>query len=554
MWGTIASGRHNGIMKGARSATGGYKTLLMVLSSEPILAGVAAGILGSADRLSDEEEALVARAAPEVAALVEQTRQAMDDGLDPLGDAFIRTRATETRRLVGATYTPVEIIRPMMEWAKRLSTPVRVVDPGAGSGRFALAASRLFPEAEVIAAELDPLAALLCRAGLEAAGLGGRARVEVGDYRSLRLNPVDGPTLYIGNPPYVRHHQIGSEWKEWLTLTASNRGLKASQLAGLHIHFLLATASLAQPGDYGAFITSAEWLDVNYGQLARDLLLDGLGGLSIHVLDPTIMPFEGTATTGAITCFQVGSEARSMRLKKVKAVRDLGALEGGRKVSKERLAESRRWSDIIRAAPKMPEGYVELGELCRVHRGAVTGSNSIWIARADAQLPDQVLFPSVTRAKELFAAGDSLAQDNHLRRVIDLPADLDELDGDQLKLVEAFLRKAKRLGAADGYVARNRRAWWAVGLRNPAPILATYMARRPPAFVLNSAEARHINVAHGLYPREPIPAKALNRLAKSLRATVTTAQGRTYAGGLTKFEPREMERLPVPTLATLLSS
>ena len=31
-----------------------------------------------------------------------------------------------------------------------------------------------------------------------------------------------------------------------------------------------------------------------------------------------------------------------------------------------------------------------------------------------------------------------------------------------------------------------------------------------------------------------------------LRATVSVADGRTYAGGLTKFEPREMERLCIP--------
>jgi hypothetical protein len=85
-----------------------------------------------------------------------------------------------------------------------------------------------------------------------------------------------------------------------------------------------------------------------------------------------------------------------------------------------------------------------------------------------------------------------------------------------------------------------------VRLRAPAPILATYMARRPPAFVRNLAGARHVNIAHGLYPREPLPPAALDGLAAYLRRSVTRGQGRTYAGGLTKFEPGEMERLPVP--------
>lgn len=39
-----------------------------------------------------------------------------------------------------------------------------------------------------------------------------------------------------------------------------------------------------------------------------------------------------------------------------------------------------------------------------------------------------------------------------------------------------------------------------MGLKEPAPVLCTYMARRPPQFTLNLCGARHINIAHGLYP------------------------------------------------------
>ena len=136
--------------------------------------------------------------------------------------------------------------------------------------------------------------------------------------------------------------------------------------------------------------------------------------------------------------------------------------------------------------------------------------------------------------------------------MIDLPADLDELDAGERGEVEAFLKSARAARVADGYVARNRRAWWSVGLREPAPLLATYMARRPPAFVRNIAGARHINIAHGIYPREPLPDRALDRLAAALRDTVDLGLGRTYAGGLVKFEPREMERIPVPSRELLL--
>ncbi|MDE2640211.1 MAG: class I SAM-dependent methyltransferase, partial [Chloroflexota bacterium] len=162
------------------------------------------------------------------------------------------------------------------------------------------------------------------------------------------------------------------------------------------------------------------------------------------------------------------------------------------------------------------------------------------------------LFPSVTRARELINAGERLESTDALRRVIDLPTDLGELNATERAEVDAFLDSARAAGVDVGYVARNRRAWWSVGLRAPAPILATYMARRRPVFVRNVAGARHINIAHGIYPREPLPERALDRLAEALRDTASLTLGRTYAGGLVKFEPREMERIPVPSRERLL--
>jgi hypothetical protein len=77
------------------------------------------------------------------------------------------------------------------------------------------------------------------------------------------------------------------------------------------------------------------------------------------------------------------------------------------------------------------------------------------------------------------------------------------------------------------------------------------MARRPPAFVRNLAKARYINIAHGLYPRDELSDHCLAALVAYLARSVSTADGRTYAGGLTKFEPKEMERLHVPVPAVL---
>src|SRR5262249_50189324 len=150
--------------------------------------------------------------------------------------------------------------------AAREARPAQIVDPGAGSGRFLLRAARAFPEARLVGIEIDPLAALVLRGNLAAAGLARRSRGLQSDCRDVALPSVAGPTFYIGNPPYVRHHLVAPEWKCWLAARAKDLGHRASQLAGLHVYFFLATALRARRGDRGVFITAAEWLDVNYGR------------------------------------------------------------------------------------------------------------------------------------------------------------------------------------------------------------------------------------------------------------------------------------------------
>lgn len=520
--------------------------------AEQELLGVAGALIGPTDALSLHESRLVDQGLGPSRSTLSRVRRRIRDGHDPLGDMFCELYDARDRRPRGATYTPQPIVHAMVEKARKLGTPARVIDPGAGSARFLVSAGRAFPQAELVAVESDPFAALLARAHLRACRLHQRSEVLAEDFRSACFSAADGPSLFIGNPPYVRHHGVTPEWKQWLVSTAASLGLAASQLSGLHAHFYLATRLHARDGDRGVYITSSEWLDVNYGRLIRELLLGPLGGRAIMVIEPEARPFPDAVTTGVVTQFVVGEKPRSVAVRRVSAVSALRDATNGRPVRRERFESENRWSHLTRRGRQEPGEFVELGELCRVHRGTATGANRFWIEGDHAEgLPDDVFFPSVTRARELFEAGAELNRTDTLRRVIDLPRDLDEIPATSRPAVDRFIRSARRRGVHQGYIASSRRAWWSVGLREPAPILATYMARRPPAFVRNSVEARHINIAHGLYPREPMTDTMISRLAAYLSKGVQLSQGRTYAGGLTKFEPREMERLLVPPPSVL---
>jgi len=521
-----------------------------VIKTEHHLAAVAMALLSTNTRPLKAERALLKEEGIVSEGILASIRAEIRNGKDPLGEAFSQLRKPAARRLLGATYTPDTIITAMIDWAKAQPvSPVRVVDPGAGSGRFIFAAARAFPSASLIAIDIDPLATLMLRATACVLGLSRRLKIRLGDFRSFTLPRMKGPTLFVGNPPYVRHHGIEPKWKKWFCDAGSALGFTASGLAGLHIHFFLRTRQIARPGDFGAYITAAEWLDVNYGAILRKMLVNGLGGTDIHLLDPGTRPFDDAFTTGAITCFHIGSHAEALAIRKVEKLEKLAPLTAGHPVAWNILENAPKWSILIRPGQTRAHGELELGELFKVHRGQVTGSNAIWIAGTEAQsLPARFLIPCITRARELIEAGEFLDQADALRRVIDLPVNRDEMTPAEWRSVETFLEWARSMNGDKGFVATHRKAWWSVGLKEPAPILCTYMARRAPAFVRNRAGVRHINIAHGLYPREPLDEAVLDAVASHLRQYVCMSSGRTYAGGLVKFEPGEVSRLHIPSL------
>ncbi|MCS6304254.1 MAG: N-6 DNA methylase [Nitrospira sp.] len=485
--------------------------------------------------------------------LLDITRKRLLAGQDLLGEVYGRVVPAEQRRAQGATFTPPQVVRAMVAWAKTQGvTFERIIDPGAGSGRFVLAAAQAFPDAHIIAVEKDPHIASLLRANIAFAGLIKRVSIIIDDYRSIHL-PSAGRTLFIGNPPYVRHHDIEPRWKRWYTETFRAYGLPGSALAGLHLHFLLKTRQLAVPGDYGCFITAAEWLDVNYGSTARAMLMNGMGGRSLHLIDTASQVFPDTMTSAAVVCFEIGSCHRSLSIRRVQSSAQLGNLQGGMNITFSRAESQDKWSHLIRPNDWEEKSFIKVGELFKVHRGQVTGMNKVWIAAEQAEgLPTCVLVPAVTRAKELIQASNSRLTDaRQLRRVVDLPNDFSRFSMQDRKRIETFMAWAQSQGAKDSYIAAHRRPWWRVNLRAPAPILMTYMARRAPVFVRNACGARILNIAHGLYPLVPLSESDLMLIIRWLNANVRLGGGRTYVGGLTKFEPGEVTRLPIPRLEQL---
>jgi tRNA1(Val) A37 N6-methylase TrmN6 len=402
--------------------------------------------------------------------------------------------------------TPPAAAAALAAWVAE-ARPRTLLEPGAGGFAFARAARRLLPDVMVTGVEVDA----------DAVDRAFPAETIVADF--LDPTALAGRTFdaILCNPPYVRHHYLDRAYKDEVAARLGARfGVRLSRLSGTHVYFLLRALELLAPGGRAAFLTGAEWLRARYGEAVLALLRERAWLRAVVTVRPEDDVFPGVLTTAAAILVEAAPGPCSV-------ADDLTYREWLAAVPRGGVARARR-----------PPVGVPLARWFRVRRGVATGANRFFVltdgeARAH-RLPRACLVPCVASPRDLTPRWLFRA-----RRLC--PA------------VRAYLRAGEADGVAERYLCRTRDPWWRVEDVAPAPILVAYMARGRVAIVENDG-AVHLNLFHGIYPREGTPpalVRALGRwLASPAGQAALLGRARTYAGGLRKLEPRDLLAVPLP--------
>ncbi|HEV7486259.1 MAG TPA: N-6 DNA methylase [Thermoanaerobaculia bacterium] len=472
----------------------------------------------------------------------------------------------EARKSRGAFFTPRPVAAFLVRWAVRAADDT-LFEPSCGEavfltegvarvrelGRNAIPPDQ-FDGVDIDAASVNAARSLLLERDVT-------ADLKVGDFFDLKASRTY--SAVVGNPPYIRYQSFHGAARSKGLEAALAQGVRLTALASSWAAFVIHATSFLAPGGRLALVLPAELLTVNYAAPVRRFLMKRFSRVRVILFEERIFPgvmeevvlllAEGSGPTDHCEILQTNNvdtldetEHQPWTAAETES-RWLTAL-----LPRDAAALFRQANDGDTFTPLLGWGETTLG--------MVTGNNQYFTLTA-AKVRDLKLDPA--QITKICPPGS-----RHLRGLIFTDKAWDEMvqEGARGYLFDpkstsisdaaaAYIAAGEAAGIKDGYKCSNRSPWWRVPRSAVPDAFLTYMNHDTPRIVTNRARLACLNSVHGIIfdpihrqlAMDLLPIAALN----SVTLLGAELVGRAYGGGLLKIEPREGDRLPVPSRAVI---
>jgi adenine-specific DNA-methyltransferase len=478
---------------------------------------------------------------------------AWTDGCDVIGTTYERAIQGRDRRRLGQFFTPIDIGRVLSKWVLQ-SHPSLILDPGCGSGSLLIAAAHeVLGNTQLLGLDIDPLAVQMSRTNAHIRSI-ANAQFRVADF--LTEDVPEQPDGIICNPPYTRHHSLSPSQKRVIHSGFERRlGIDFSQMASLHVLFLVRALEISSPNARIAFLTPSHWLDRNYGVAVKKFLLDQAHVESIVNIPASELVFDHAITTATITLIQKGKRpSRSTRILISSTSRGTDiqkSLNSPRSGTVAQLTSAEKWTQ----SPTTANLGTRIGDLASIHRGIATGCNQFFTFSEERRRELRIAKCSVRPCLPAPRLLSGTIVTNEILESLPISTPRWLLTPTKVRsngpLADYLSHGLNELDLLDRTLVQQRveagRPWYQVGEGFRAPIVLTYINRGSPRFVRNKTDARTLNNWLVIEPRAEVDADWLFSMLNQ-RSVIESIRhnSREYGKGMWKIEPSELANLRLP--------
>jgi adenine-specific DNA methylase len=474
------------------------------------------------------------------------------------------------KKKLASFYTPRDLAQVLTDWAI-MDSHSTVLDPSFGGCAFLYAALESLkkkgnktPGAQVYGVDIDPDAKNYLKPLFESSA--NPDQFVISDF--FNVTPAglkqDLFDAVVGNPPYIRYHNISDEAEIRAAKCLNEYDIKISGRASYWAYFLLYSMQFLKRGGRLAMILPGALLHTDYSEKVRDLLKGFFRDVTIFLLEDRV--FDSTQEESVLV-FADGAQEPHQRLRvgAVSKISDLPkALINGHATTKI-ITHSKvdgEWlralleSEVLSIYDEIAEsdGFVRLGELVNIRIGVVTGNNNFFILSDDERkklrIAKKYTIPIVRRPaklKGLSVTDSDLNTIDTKQRNRLLAIKPDQAIDDHLR---EFFFAGEKLGISQATKCRDRKPWFSVPETFVPHAFVPCMFASWPRLVINKSTYTCTNNILRLIWKEPKLCEDWLKLAVGTLSTFSQLSaelvGRSYGGGVLKLEPKELARLVVP--------
>ncbi len=473
---------------------------------------------------------------------------------------------TDIKRF-GRYYTPEAIAQAMVDWAIRDSN-CTVLDPSFGGCAFfraSVAALRRLgarrPGRLLHGIDIDPDA----RAHLSPLLDSGANPDHFGTQDFLETRPCQmsgAPySVVVGNPPYVRHHDLETKFDIRRTLGLDNGGCLSAR-ASYWAYFVLHSLDFVATGGRLAMLLPGSFLHAEYAAAVRERLERSFSKVNIILVQQRL--FDDAEENSILVLAEGrGCDYKELRFAIANSAQDVARIchsidKRSKPVPDTRLGKPFLSALISKSALgtyeelRKDSRVIALEAFASIRVGTVTGANALFIiSEAEGRrlhVPKRCLRPIIKRATSLHGLSFNCSDHRRLLRGGQAALLLKLTNGkDVSSQLAACLRNAEEEGVHQRYKCSIRRKWYRLDEPHRPDGFLQYMSAETPRLVLNVAKVACTNAIHELTWKSKVPALERRSVAMSSLSAVfrlsAELEGRSYGGGVLKVEPSEAKNL-----------